>query len=111
MKYISALLIWCILLPTSLFGILESTKYHPSTTWFIFWLIILVIAISTPIITLLNSIKDEKDRKTTDAMIIKKLRFVARATLQNVINIKLTPEDMQIAEDRAEQVFYADNVI
>lgn len=44
-------------------------------------------------------------------MIIKKLRFVARATLQNVINIKLTPEDMQIAEDRAEQVFYADNVI
>lgn len=39
---------------------------------------------------------------------IKKLRFVARATLLAVTNIKLTADDIKLAEDRAEQVYYAD---
>ena len=53
----------------------------------------------------------EKKQKEIDAMTIKKLRFVARATLHNVRNIVLDAEDVRIAEDRAEQVFYADDVI
>lgn len=53
-----------------------------------------------------------KNKQTsTDKMTIKKLRFVARATLHNVRGIVLTEEDFKLAEDRAEQVFYADDVI
>lgn len=53
----------------------------------------------------------KKEQEKIDAMTIKKLRFVARATLQNVKGIVLTEDDIKIAEDCAEQVFYADNVI
>lgn len=53
----------------------------------------------------------EKRQKEIDAMFKKKLRFVARATLQNVRGIVLPKEDLELAEDKAEQVFYADDVI
>ena len=53
----------------------------------------------------------KKQEKAQEEMAIMKLRFVARATLHNVRNIKLTAESIKEAEDRAEQVFYADDVI
>lgn len=52
-----------------------------------------------------------KKQKEIDEMMIKKLRFVARATLENIRGIILTQDDIKIAMDRAEQVFYADDVI
>lgn len=53
----------------------------------------------------------KKEQEKINTMIIKKLRFVARATLSNVRGLKRVEDDIRIAEDKAEQVFYADNVI
>ncbi len=53
----------------------------------------------------------KKKQKEIDAMTRKKLRFVARATLQSIRGIILTKDDYNTAMDRAEQVFYADDVI
>lgn len=54
-----------------------------------------------------------KEKKKDDAereMIIKKLKFVARATLYNAPNV-IKPEDIKIAESRAADVYWADDVI
>lgn len=58
----------------------------------------------------------KKKQKELDAMEIKKLRFVASATLSNLAqygHLKDTiPQGIiKTVEDMAEQVFYADNVI
>ncbi len=58
-----------------------------------------------------EGVKTEKRDTWTEELAKKKLRFVARATLQNVRGIVLPKEDLELAEDRAEQVFYADDVI
>lgn len=52
-----------------------------------------------------------KKQGEINAMFVKKLRFVAKITLQDVRGIKLTKEDLELAMNRAEQVFYADDVI
>lgn len=52
-----------------------------------------------------------KKQKEIDEMMIKKLRFVARETLSCIKNISLTKEDLEMAMYRAEQIYYADNVI
>lgn len=53
-----------------------------------------------------------KKQKEIDAMIIKKLRFVARATLESLAKADTIPSnDLKKAMDIAEQVFYADDVI
>ena len=55
----------------------------------------------------------KRKQKEIDDMTIKKLRFVARATLQNFSGngIISSPENIKVAENCAEQVFYADDVI
>ncbi|HEC33017.1 MAG TPA: hypothetical protein ENI63_02030 [Candidatus Kaiserbacteria bacterium] len=59
----------------------------------------------------------KKKQAELDAIAIKKLRFVARATLQataqdGLIKVDSIPEGfIKTAEDRAEQVFYADDVM
>lgn len=57
-----------------------------------------------------------KRQKELDAMTIKKLRFVAFATLKGLyqdgyIKDNIPQGIIKLVEDRAEQVFYADNVI
>lgn len=54
-------------------------------------------------------ITDKKQEKI-DEMMIKKLRFVARATLE--MAYPFTPkQELEKAMDRAEQVYWANNVI
>lgn len=54
-----------------------------------------------------------KRQKEIDEMMIKKLRFVASATLAQVKGLVPLIEEGEIenAMNRAEQVYYADNVI
>ena len=52
-----------------------------------------------------------RKQKEIDNLIIKKLRFVARATYLSVRNLHPTENDLKIAMDKAEDVFYADDVI
>lgn len=58
----------------------------------------------------------KKQQDELDAMAIKKLRFVARATLNNAvreghITKNISPEYIDQAMNRAKDVFYADNVM
>jgi len=61
----------------------------------------------------------KKKQEELDAMAIKKLRFVARATLENFHlrpyvredDIKHNEMELKKVQDNAEQVFYSDDVI